>query len=144
MWEAQNTDAGDQQDSSDELFRLMQACGHILYHSGSGKTGQGRILHILDYQQSVSQKDLQTMLDIKSGSISELLSKLEREGLIRREKDEKDRRRVIVTMTEAGRAHAQQFHAQNQEKDRFAVLNREQREQLKELLELLLEDWRSE
>ena len=115
MWEAPNTEAGE--DSSDELFRLMQACGHILYHSGSGKSGQGRILHILDYQNSVSQKDLQTMLDIKSGSISELLSKLEREGLIRREKDEKDR---------------------------FAVLDRQQREQLKELLELLLEDWRSE
>ena len=130
------------QNDQEDLYHLMRACGHILYHSGSSKTGQGRILHLLDQNGPVSQKDLQTTLDIQSGSISEILTKLEREGLIRRQKDENDRRRIIVSMTEKGTRHAQEYHQSYQEKDWFAALDPKQRGLLRSLLQTLLNSWR--
>ena len=128
-------------DEAEELYRLMRACGHILYHSGASKAGQGRILHILDYEGQISQKELQARLGIQSGSISEILTKLEREGLICREKDTQDRRKVIVKMTEDGKEHARKYHARRRDKDWFAALGPEQRAQLRELLQILLNSW---
>ena len=116
----------------------MRSCGHILYHRGSAKSGQGRILHILEKERSIGQKDLQQMLKIKSGSVSEILTKLEKEGLIERSRDEADRRRVIITMTQKGREHAKLY---NEKRDWFHALNSEQQEQLKKLLQILLVSW---
>ena len=121
-----------------DLYHLMRSCGHILYHNGSTKSSQGRILHILEKEGTIGQKDLQQILKIKSGSVSEVLTKLEKEGLIERSRDECDRRRVIITMTQKGRIHA---HNYNESRDWFAVLDAQQKEQLKELLQLLLESW---
>lgn len=129
-------------EEQEELYHLMRACGHILYHSGFRKTGQARILHILDRQGPVSQKELQEDLDIQSGSISEILAKLEREGLIRREKDETDRRKAVVYMTEAGKEHAKKYHESRKEKDWFAALDPDQRAQLRDLLQVLLASWK--
>ena len=125
----------------DELYHLMRACGHILYHSGSSKSGQGRIMHLLDENGPMSQKELQTKMNVQSGSISEILTKLEREELIVRRKDENDRRRVIVALTEKGRAHAVEYHKGRQEKDWFAALDEAQRQELQTLLQLLLTSW---
>ena len=128
-------------EGQEELYHLMRACGHILYHSGASCTGQGRILHILDQEGAVSQKDLQERLNIQSGSISEILTKLEKEGLIERRRDEKDKRRMIVYLTDKGAEHARLYHAGRQEKDWFSALNAEQREQLRDLLQTLLDSW---
>ena len=125
----------------DELYHLMRACGHILYHSGSSKSGQGRIMHLLDENGPMSQKELQTKMNVQSGSISEILTKLEREELIVRRKDENDRRRVIVALTEKGRTHAVEYHKGRQEKDWFAALDEAQRQELQTLLQLLLTSW---
>ena len=129
-------------EEEEELYHLMRACGHILYHSGAQRSGQGRILHILDTEGPVSQKDLQDRLNIQSGSISEILTKLEKEGLIERRKDERDRRRVILYLTDKGAEHARLWHAGRWEKDWFCALSEEQREQLKGLLQILLDSWR--
>lgn len=131
-------------EEQEDLYHLMRACGHILYHSGASRTGQGRILHILDQEGPVSQKDLQERLDIQSGSISEILTKLEREGLIERRKDERDRRRVIIYLTGKGAKHARLYHAGRHEKDWFSALSEDEREQLKGLLQTLLTSWREE
>ena len=132
----------DSEEPQDELYRLMRTCGHILYHSGQSKNGQGRILHILDHQNgSVSQKEIQAQMGIQSGSISEVLGKLERDGLIVRYKDEDDRRKVIVSLTDSGREHAAAYHRSQREKDWFEALNETEKAELKALLEKLLASW---
>ena len=132
-----NVDNGEQE----ELYRLMRSCGHILYHSGSSKSGQGRIMHLLDENGPMSQKELQTTMNVQSGSISEILTKLEREGLIARSRDENDRRRVIVALTEKGLEHAREYHSRSRRKDWFAALDEAQRQELQTLLQLLLDSW---
>ena len=134
-----NKDAGPGvPDDPDDLYHLMRSCGHILYHRGSTKSSQAWILQILEKEGSIAQKNLQQMLKIKSGSVSEILTKLEKEDLIIRSRDEIDRRRVIISMTSKG---SRQAHAYHEKKDWFAALDGLQQEQLKVLLRILLESW---
>ena len=134
--------ADDVSSTAEALYQLLRECGHILYFSGESKSGQGRILHLLDTEGPILQRDLQARLGVKSGSLSEILSKLEREGLIARETDPRDRRRVIVRMTDAGRAHAEEHRKKPMEKDWFQALDQEQSEELIRLLDILLESWK--
>jgi len=70
--------------------------------------GQGRVLALLKLKPELSQKELSTILDIRSQSLGELLAKLERQGLITRTPSEEDRRSMIVQLTEAGRSASDQ------------------------------------
>ena len=70
--------------------------------------GQGRVLALLKLKPELSQKELSTILDIRSQSLGELLAKLERQGLIIRTPSEEDRRSMFVRLTEAGKAASEQ------------------------------------
>ncbi|MFT3983339.1 MAG: MarR family transcriptional regulator [Lachnospiraceae bacterium] len=124
-----------------ELFDLFRACGHILYHRSEKQSGQGRILYVLSEQGEMSQKDLQELFQVKPGSMSEILSKLEHKGFIRRIKDDEDKRKAIVTITEAGKIRLEERQKVKNNGDPFAALDEAQQEELKKLLRLLLDDW---
>ncbi len=101
--------------------------------------GQHRLLDILQKDSVLSQRELLEKSGIRPASLSELLAKLERIGFIRRERDEYDRRVVIVTLTEEGRSA---FEAQRAERQRetaalFASLAEEEKQTLANLLEKL-------
>ena len=81
-----------------ELLLSMERCGHFLYHRRGGKNGQNRILKILVTKGYKTQKELQEILDIQSGSISEIVMKMENKGLISREKDINDRRKILYNL----------------------------------------------
>lgn len=129
-------------ENPDGLYALMRACGHVLYHQGGRKSGQGRILRIFSHCESMSQRELQEILGIQTGSLSEILAKMESAGLIERERDETDRRRSIVRLTQTGRDRAGKCRA-GEHPDMFSALNEEQKNQLKELLSILLADWKA-
>ena len=134
---------GFEAEASDDLYALMRACGHILYHQGGRKSGQGRILRILSHCEAMSQRDLQEVLGIQTGSLSEILAKLENAGFIERERDEADRRRSVVRLTPAGRNRAEECCRNGERQDMFSALDEGQREQLKKLLTILLADWKA-
>lgn len=130
---------------SHELLALLENCGHFLHHRRGGKRGQGKILRILVKEGEMTQRELQDCLGIQPGSMSEIIMKLEGNGLICRTKDETDRRKIKVKITEEGKSFFQEKHKENmeQEKKLFDALTGEEQEQLKELLSKLLEDWES-
>lgn len=129
-------------DSPEDLLGMLRACGHILYHQAGKQSGQGRILHILSERGELSQKELQEMLRVQPGSMSEILSKMENKGFVERIRDEEDKRKTQVRLTGAGKAHVQEHHSGMGNKDIFSALDENQQEELKELLTLLLEDWK--
>ena len=85
-----------------ELLDDLQKCGHYLHNCKGKKFGQYRILLILSKKPGMAQKELQDFLRIKSGSISEILLKMESSGLVTRFKSEEDKRRINVKLTEVG------------------------------------------
>ena len=129
-----------------ELLKTMEMCGHFLYHRRGGKRGQARILKLLIENGEMSQRSIQDILDIKSGSLSELVRKMEAENLISREKDEADRRNITIKITPKGieRAEENSQILKKQEQVMFNSLNDEEQEQLYTLLKKLIDDWNAE
>lgn len=64
--------------------------------------GQGRVLTLLRLQPEITQKDLGYLLDMRTQSLGELLSKLEKVGYITKEPSEIDRRSMVVKLTPEG------------------------------------------
>ena len=122
------------------LGNLLDRCGHYLAHRvGNKKRGQDSILTIISQNPGITQKEIGEILCIQPASVSELLMKLERKGLVLREKDENDRRSIRVQLTEDGCAH--QAAPEEESADPFQALSAEEQEQLCNLLEKLLTDW---
>ena len=105
---------------------------------GNPHRGQGRVLALLKMQPEISQKELAFLLDIRPQSLGELLNKLAANGYIKREPSEKDRRMMLIKLTEAGRKAAEQNQGQLEEDDFFAALTfAEQKEFNQSLLKLV-------
>ena len=89
----------------------------------------------------MSQKEMQDKLDIQSGSISELISKLEKKELVIRQPDSADRRRMIMFLTEKGREDVEAYSRQyeNSVLSFFQVLDESEKKELERILEKLLD-----
>lgn len=128
--------------STQELERLTHELFHRLYQKnrGSNQT-QGRVLKILYKKGQLSQKEVQEILNVKPGSISEIITKLEKRELVMRVQDASDRRRVLLTLTEKGRLDVEEFSRkyQNSVMQYFEVLEEEERQEMGRILRKLLD-----
>ena len=119
-------------------------CGHYMHFHGGGRSGKLPILCTLDRNGGrMSQQELGGCFDIKPGSLSEILSKMEAAGLIERTRDTKDRRQLFVQLTDEGQATAQKAHeARERFRQRaFAALTPEEQEQLIDMLKRIQTTW---
>ena len=127
-------------DESD-LMELIDLAGRIAQRrpQGGPAKSQALVLSILAGREVLSQRELQQMLGIQPGSLSELLTKLEGKGYLVREKAE-DRRGNLLRITEEGRRAIPTADGQGED-DPFAALTDEQQDQLAALLRTLLNHW---
>lgn len=108
----------------------------VYHRRAQAHHAQGHVLSIIKERGPVKQKDLLTMLDVRSSSLSEVLAKLESNDLIVRQRDEDDRRGFIVSAREGadGAPPEPKDGYQESADTLFAVLSDEERNQLGELL----------
>lgn len=131
-----------QMEEGDDLRHIIRSCADHLYRRGGQKNGQRGILHILSREEEITQRQLQDMLEIQPGSMSEILSKMEDNGLIERLKDDEDKRRMLVKLTRQGEEHVKEYRLGKRRQDPFSALKDEEKEQLKMLLKKLLTSWK--
>ena len=127
-----------------DLAGKFEQCGRLLSHCLGKRRGQGRILRTLCQRGEMPQKELQDLLGIQAGSMSEIAAKLEDKGLMVRVRSEEDRRKVFLSITEQGRAWAAQGdeeHIRLRRAELFSALTDEERGTLESLLEKLSADW---
>ena len=76
----------------------------LLAHKGRGlTTAQARILLRLDYFGPLSQRALAGMTDVEPPTLARTVGLMERQGLLRRDRNPEDRRQIVVRLTAAGR-----------------------------------------
>ena len=118
-----------------DLEGMFMACARRMRFDKHRRFGlsQDRIIALLDENGgTLAQKSLQKLLDVKPGSISEILSKMEEKGLIERIRDEEDKRACLIKLN----ANV----TKEEKKDSFFdVLNDEEKEQMKSLLKKVLD-----
>ena len=89
-----------------ETHHLMHEYHMAWYRKNYGgidpRHGQGRILTALGRVNSVTQKELGFILSMRPQSLGELLQKLEANGYISRRRSPKDKRSLIIELTEKG------------------------------------------
>lgn len=136
---------------SEELMRLLhQLAGMTRRRQKEGAEGhpgcgtfreRGRILICLEKEEKISQCRLAELLEIRPQSLSELLGKLENDGLIERTRSEDDKREILVSLSSLGRAHVDSV---KKERERYAAeffspLTEEEQEALCALMTKLAE-----
>lgn len=129
---------------NDKLIVRLRDLGHMMRFLYEGKASQKRILIILNETKNMTQKNLTKRLGIKPGSASEILSKLEKAGLIVRTPNEADRRTTDVCLTDSGRVLAEEALSQRRKRheEMFSCLSEEEKRELLSLLEKVCTDWR--
>jgi DNA-binding MarR family transcriptional regulator len=93
-----------------DLMRRLWVLNHELERLSArvlrrlGVTAQQRMmLRIIGRFPGITSGRLSGVLSVDAATVSTALARLERRGLLRRERDSVDRRRVAVALTEAGR-----------------------------------------
>lgn len=101
-------------------------------------SGQGRVLKLLKMKPEIAQKELAEILGMRSQSIGELLSKLEKKGYITRTPSPGDKRVIIVHLTEKGINADSDEAEQTDSLDLFHCLSEQERITLKDYLDRLI------
>ena len=96
--------------------------------------GQGRLIGFLKRKDGFSTKELSEILNISVTSLNETLNKLEQQNFIRKVPSPKDKRVLLVELTEEGRAIVFKNH---EDIDIFDTLSEEEKENLNEYLNRL-------
>ncbi len=120
------------------LHGLFLRCSNIISRRLGNSASRRRIIALLDERGELTQRELQELLGIQAGSLSELVGRMEEHGVVTRKPDEKDRRRTILSLTETGRKRAAEPRQMGDER-LFSALSEEEREQLRGMLQKIID-----
>lgn len=128
---------------SEKILVMMTKLTRLSRAAFDGKSSQKRAIHLLYKKGGMTQRELTQRMDIRPGSASEVIKKLENAGLITRAVSESDRRTVDIVLTPAGAARAEEEKQQRKARmeEMFCVLSAQEKELLLSLLEKLGADW---
>lgn len=133
-------------------YRLQKAIvcttkpSHAAYNARFGVTGvEWRLIGNLASDRPLSLQRLATEVDIQLAQASRAVTGLIARGLVRGDDDAQDGRRVVLSLTPAGRALFRRVfaHARKIDAKLLSVLSEREQEALFEMLERLSEHGRS-
>lgn len=137
----------------EDLLEMFHRGVHLLHRSGphlrrhgrqsTMPPAQGRLMRLLATTGPVAQRTLGDILDIRSASLSELLTKLDKSGWIRRRPSETDKRTMDIELTEEGEKMLSSIGNERavMAEEVFGALDEEELRQLHGLLGKLIGDW---
>ena len=127
-----------------ELNEKLITCSKFVKIAHGNFASQSKIIEILVRNEGeLSQKKMQDQLGIKSGSMSEIIIKMENKGLVERTRSEKDRRSVVLKLTEKGKEiYRDTLEAEHDSDTLFVALSRKEKTDLSELLGRLIDSWK--
>ena len=89
------------------------------------------------------QRELAEVMNVRAATLSEQIARLDRAGLVERTPSEKDRRSVIVSLSEEGKKEARRCSRERTKYNEqlFSVLSDDDKAELISLLEKLSDHW---
>ena len=93
----------------------------------------------------MTQRELQEHAHVTAAALSEVLAKLETEGLVLRTRSARDRRQLDIALTEGGTRRAEQIVRQKLafQEASLSPLTVDEREQLADMLDKVADHWRT-
>lgn len=135
-----------QDELSHKIIKDLRKCGHFLHYKMCENPSRKRILFALLQEGKLLQRELQCGLGVKSGSLSEIVGKMEADGLIYKDKSAFDGRNFVIKLTDKGMEQARTNHEEYDERVETltSCLSEEEKNTLIDLLDRLLESWDDE
>lgn len=127
-----------------QLVGKLGYFGHFLFVHAGGRGGKQRVLaRLYHHDGRLPQRDLIEHSGNSAAALSEVLSKLEAEGLIKRTRSQQDRRQLDVVLTPEGTQIARNIMRGQQffERQALCVLSDDQKHDLLQTLDLLMDHW---
>ena len=128
------------------ILRSFGYFGHYMFVKRGGLGGQKHVLKTLFGAENgeLTQKELLAMVSTTSASLSEVLAKLERDGLVERGRSEADKRKVEVKLTPKGSELAGELIREEQEFEAHAlsILSDDEKKELLSYLDRIFDYWR--
>lgn len=115
----------------DYRFRVHMQGGPLV----DATRGQGRILALLKLKDGMRTRELAKLMGIRVSSLNETLGKMEHGGYIVRKPYEKDKRVILISLTEKGRRAKE---PKNQYPSLFEGFSDEEREQFGQYLDRMI------
>lgn len=133
----------EQMGMDEKLNANLRDVAHTLHSLHDGRGSQGRVLTLLLETGGMTQRELTRCMGIQPGSASEVIGKLENADLIRRTPSPTDLRTADISLTETGKARAEQVAEQRKTRrgEMFSCLTEEEKTALLALLEKLNKGW---
>lgn len=126
----------------EKYVTVQMLVGHISAQGRPGSPfadrsrGQGRVLALLKLRDGISTKEMAGVLGLRTSSLNETLSRLEKAGVIERRPSEQDKRVALTFLTEKGR-NEQQGSASS-ELDLFAGFSDEEMDTLEAFFDRMI------
>jgi DNA-binding MarR family transcriptional regulator len=119
--------------------RLLACIDQALRHHGLSRAGREALAVLDGAEQPLSPTAIAERLIVTTASVTSLLDTLERRGLVERQPDPTDRRRLVIVITQDGKAIVDQFLPEvvALQTAAMAALTETQRRQLVEMLATL-------
>lgn len=130
-------------DRNHKLIINLRDINHTMRSQYEGRGSQKRILIVLLETGTITQRRLTERLGIQPGSVSEVLAKMEKSGLIVRTESRDDRRTTDIALTGQGKLQAEEALMQRKirHEEMFSCLSEEEKSTLLALLEKVNSDW---
>ena len=127
----------------DGILQRIRRCGYFLHFKTGGRSGRRRIFFMLSKWGELRQRELQDMLGIQSGSLSEVVIKMEADGLIEKVRSQADGRQMVLRLTEAGQRQAQAVREEylQRAEEMLSCFPPEQQVELLAMLDTLTDHW---
>lgn len=124
------------------LLGMMHQISYLM-QTKEKRRGQGRLLILLSLYDTLTQRELIELTGRRSATLSEQLDGMEKSELIYRHKNEQDKRNVDVGLTEKGKMAVMEAvkNRQSYADKLFDDLPQQQKQQLADLLDVLLHAW---
>ena len=143
MWGERMT----QEQRAQNIVKRLRRCHRFLHHrADGGKAWQWSLRRELRFHGAMTQRMLQEHAGIRQSSLSELVKKMEEQGLIGRQVCPEDRRQIMISLTDQGNALCAEMEERNLKRnvEYLSVLSEQEQETLLELLTRLDELWQQE
>jgi len=123
-----------------EFYERMSSWEHGVVKGSGLSPAQMHAIEILGMSDSCRMKELAEKLGVTTGSLTVMVDRLEKKGLLIRKPHESDRRSYMVVLTDKGREHYASHHKFHLKltQDMAAVLTPEELEMFEVILDKVL------
>ncbi len=119
-----------QRDIVSNVMRVARKVRRLERPDRNESRGSLRLLRKLADHEGLTARELAEMMDIRQPSLTEMLNRLEGGGIVRREPDQRDHRKIRIYLQDEGREILERYREQRQQEVEYlnAVLTREEQQ----------------